>query len=122
MSRITDVEIYKFMPQKQKTSDKWKSVYTARPISKYPEFDSKEQRILSAGATVVKITTEDGLYGYGATGTGLYRGAAEIMSDAMRPFLLDDCDADEIEKIWDLNYKATVAIGRKGRVKPIIEE
>ncbi len=114
MSRITDVEIYKFMPQKQKTSDKWKSVYTARPISKYPEFDSKEQRMLSAGATVVKITTEDGLYGYGATGTGLYRGAAEIMSDAMRPFLLDDCDADEIEKIWDLNYKATVAIGRKG--------
>lgn len=121
MAKIVDVEVFKV--QAPKTFDgsmsRWMNVEKeSRPA--YITCKSMPRRkgvlgnvVHQEGAVVVKIITEDGIYGLGSS--GLYRNCTVIVEEVLKPILLG-ADAMEIEKLWDIMFKATVAFGRKGAV------
>ncbi len=113
--KIVKVEVFKFTTPKN-TGDNvsrgpgWP---TDLPWAIYPDIIEHMKHIpnLAGGAAVVKITAENGMYGLGST--GLYRQAAEIIEDHLKPMLIG-LDCEEIEYIWHLMYLSTSAWGRAG--------
>ena len=82
--KITNVEVYKFFPPKRPENDKWTSWQIAKPISAYDDFFKSKKLdmgTLTAGACVVKIPAENGVYGLGST--GLYRESASFLDDCL---------------------------------------
>ncbi|HCL28088.1 MAG TPA: hypothetical protein DIC52_06605 [Candidatus Latescibacteria bacterium] len=63
------------------------------------------------GQIIVAIDTDSGLSGYGIGGGGA--AARHVIEEALRPLLLG-ADADQIEELWERQYRATLAYGRKG--------
>lgn len=65
----------------------------------------------SMGQIVVAVDTDAGLTGFGIGGGG---GAAiHVIEQELRPLLLGT-DATHIEDLWERQYRATLAYGRKG--------
>jgi L-rhamnonate dehydratase len=65
----------------------------------------------SMGQIVVAIDTDTGLTGYGVGGGG--SAALHVIEQELRPLLVG-ADATPVEQLWELQYRATLAYGRKG--------
>ena len=131
MAKITNVEVFKFIQPPRKPQpgvkpdwdkpnyDRMAYITTkSMPRMKETYAVKTNKGVLTSGAgtggaAVVKITTEDGIYGYGST--GLYNVAASFIYNVLRPLIIG-LDAMEIEKIWDVMFRVTSMYGRKGMV------
>ena len=65
----------------------------------------------SMGQIVVAIDTDDGLTGYGIGGGGT--AGIHVIEKELRPLLMG-ADATQVEDLWEHQYRATLAYGRKG--------
>ena len=65
----------------------------------------------SMGQIVVAIDTDAGLSGYGIGGGGA--AAIHVIEQELRPLLVG-VDAAQVEDLWERQYRATLAYGRKG--------
>lgn len=66
-------------------------------------------KLVKRDAVIVKVTTDDGLVGYGESHHGRNPGAvAHIVNTTMRDLVLGD-DASETTKIWNKVYRAQIA-------------
>lgn len=63
---------------------------------------------------LVRVTTDDGLSGLGAIGLGS-RAAAEAVEGILAPLVLGRNPFD-VEALWELMYRSTLNIGRKGLI------
>ncbi|MGI6161592.1 MAG: L-rhamnonate dehydratase [Christensenellales bacterium] len=91
----------------------WLLTQKATPMSFYPEY--KETRS-SFGLNVLKtlvveIEADNGEIGYGIS-TGGYPGAWLVMNHLQR-FIVDQA-VENIEKMWDQMFRASIFYGRKG--------
>ncbi len=115
MPKIVDVEVLKIAsPDAAKDDTSFDGVFVSRPTDIfYPKWKLGDFIKITAGATVVKITDENGNYGYGFS--GLYRSCASIVEEFFKPLLIG-AEANEIEKLWDVMYCSSMAYGRMGIV------
>jgi L-rhamnonate dehydratase len=68
----------------------------------------------SAFAVLVRVSTDEGLYGIGSVGVG--NGAAGyVLQEHLRPILLGRSPFD-VESLWESMYRGTLNYGRKGLV------
>jgi len=111
MSKITGVEAFKF-----EMASSWLiNSEVANPMSIYPEYKLTRDTWMSPMATVlVKITTESGNYGWGWAGGGKAE-AADVINNFFKRLLIGK-DSFDIEMLWDIMYRASIAYGRKGIV------
>ena len=112
MTKITDVQVRSF-PIKVSWGNK---TIVANQLSCWPEYF--EERISfnypDMANCIVKITNDEGNYGLGQLGGGK-RLTGYIVEKIFKPFIIGK-DVSEIEKIWEVCYRATIPIGRKGAV------
>lgn len=73
--------------------------------------DSPEDWRTSIGQILVAIDTDRGLTGYGMGGGGL--AGVHVVETVLRDSLLGK-DPEDVEDLWDLMYRNTLAFGRKG--------
>src|SRR5581483_8866875 len=120
--RITGVRMVRTRPKRpvptyQPAPGSWStgSVEVANPMSIYPEY--KAMRSLfqpdpgKMGLSVVEITTNKGIKGYGRGGPG----AGFVIENHLTKLLLKE-DPWNVERIWDINWRSTMYYGRKGLV------
>jgi L-lyxonate dehydratase len=67
-----------------------------------------------AYAVLVRISTDEGLYGIGSVGVG-NGAAAYVLEQHLRPILLGQ-DPFDVELLWESMYRGTLNYGRKGLV------
>ena len=101
------------------SEDHWIVQQIATPMSIYPEYKATRTSFgINARKTlVVEVESDNGVVGFGIT-TGGYQAAWLVMNHFDR-FVVGK-DANEIEKIWDQMYRASLYYGRKGVVKNAI--
>lgn len=109
MYKIEKVET--LILENQRQDKKWFDAPVQKPYSKYPQHDKCERLKKNWGTFVVKITCNDGTYGYGQTGT--YNVCAELVNRFFGPLLVGE-NPLEIEKLWDLMFKTSMPYGRRG--------
>lgn len=109
MPKITDIEVIKFKAPKVEDST-WNDLPIAKPFSCYPE--CRKALNIADGATVVKITCDEGVYGLGHAGGYKYV-TDSMIRDYLKPLLLG-LNPLEIERLWDLMFKVTFPHSRKG--------
>jgi L-alanine-DL-glutamate epimerase-like enolase superfamily enzyme len=63
---------------------------------------------------IVRVTTDDGLTGLGAIGLGS-QAMADAVEQILAPFILGRNPFD-VELLWELMYRSTINIGRKGLI------
>lgn len=68
----------------------------------------------SAYAVLVRVSTDEGVYGIGSVGVG-NGAAAYVLQEHLRPILLGR-DPFDVEVLWESMYRATLNYGRKGLV------
>jgi L-rhamnonate dehydratase len=120
--RITGVRMVQTRPKRpiptyQPAPGSWSTgnVEVANPMSIYPEY--KPMRSLfqpdpgKLGPSVVEITTNKGIKGYGRGGPG----AGFVIENHLTKLLLKE-DPLNVERIWDINWRSTMYYGRKGLV------
>ncbi len=116
--KITDIKIVRTRPRKPYPAYKpadgaWSTqfVEVANPVSIYPEF--KPRRDLFAATNVpsftVEVTTDKGIKGYGNGGPG---GGAIVTGHLAK--LMMGRDPFDIERNWDICWRATMSYGRMG--------
>jgi L-rhamnonate dehydratase len=116
--KITDIKIVRTRPRKPYPAYKpaagaWSTqgVEVANPVSIYPEF--KPRRELFAATNVpsftVEVTTDKGIKGYGNGGPG---GGAIVTGHLAK--LMMGRDPFDIERNWDICWRATMSYGRMG--------
>ncbi|HEU0123364.1 MAG TPA: enolase C-terminal domain-like protein [Bryobacteraceae bacterium] len=116
--KITDIKIVKTRPRKPYPTYKpadgaWSTqfVEVANPVSIYPEF--KPRRELFGATNVpsftVEVTTDKGIKGYGNGGPG---GGAIVTGHLAK--LMMGRDPFDIERNWDICWRATMSYGRMG--------
>ncbi len=82
------------------------------PLSGYPEYAARRSSWQGMNAkVVVEIVTDEGLTGLGLTTGGM--AAAVIIRQHLRRFLVDQSPL-QVERLWDIMFKATLPYGRKG--------
>ena len=124
MAKIVSVDVVVFRPDKNRQKgfvgandeakrDKRIRTSTANPLLIYPEADEADYINRAEGGEVaVKVTCDNGVYGWG--GIGGYRSVpAWMIIELLGPVIIG-MEAREIEKIWDVMFKAALPIGRKG--------
>ncbi len=94
-------------------SDHWIVGRIATPMSRYPQYRASRTSwgLDVLGTLVVEVETTGGVVGFGVS-TGGWP-AAWIVENHLRRFLLG-ARVDEIERLWDQMYRATIFYGRKG--------
>ena len=116
--KITEIKIVRTRPRKpypafQPAAGAWSTqgVEVANPVSIYPEF--KPRRELFAATDVpsftVEVTTDKGIKGYGNGGPG---GGAVVTGHLAK--LMMGRDPFDIERNWDICWRATMSYGRMG--------
>jgi len=116
--KITDIKIVRTRPRKPypaytPAAGAWSTqgVEVANPVSIYPEF--KPRRELFAATNVpsftVEVTTDKGIKGYGNGGPG---GGAIVTGHLAK--LMMGRDPFDIERNWDICWRATMSYGRMG--------
>ncbi|HEY0828883.1 MAG TPA: enolase C-terminal domain-like protein [Bacilli bacterium] len=98
-------------PQPKKGS--WLSeTVIANPMSIYPEyFDRRSSWLGGGGRVVVQIETDEGITGLGECPGGIAAGS--IIKDHLSRFLIGQSPF-QVERHWDIMFKATLPYGRKG--------
>lgn len=95
----------------------WATREAARPIEIHPEFTgkrgpgSKWMPDRSLGSVTVEVSTNKGLKGYGRAGAA----AGPFIEPALKKLLLGRNPLD-IERLWDVMWRATLYYGRAGAV------
>jgi L-rhamnonate dehydratase len=90
------------------------------PLNLLPERDMSTGDIFvglrggSAYAVLVRIFTDEGLYGIGSVGVG-NGAAAYVIEEHLKPMLLGR-DPFDVELLWESMYRGTLNYGRKGLV------
>lgn len=107
--KIEKVEVLMF--ESPDLGDKWNNNPVQKPYSIFPEHDKILGIVRKWGVFVIKITCDDGTYGYGQTGT--YNVCAELIERFFGPLLVGQ-NPLEIEKLWDMMFKASIPFGRRG--------
>ncbi len=120
--RITGVRLVRMrplrpVPRYTPAPGSWSTggVEVANPVSIYPKY--KPMRSLfratgpRAGSFWVEIDTNKGLKGYGPGGPA----GGVIVEDHLKRLLLGENPLD-IERLWDIMWRATMSYGRKGVV------
>src|SRR5258708_1925705 len=116
--KITGIRLVKTRPKKRVPDFKpapgaWSTqfVEVANPVSIYPEF--KPRRELFAATNVptftVEVTTDKGIVGYGNGGPG---GGSVVTGHLAK--LMMGRDPFDIERNWDICWRATMSYGRMG--------
>ncbi len=116
--KITDIKIVRTRPRKPYPTFKpapgaWSTqfVEVANPVSIYPEF--KPRRDLFAATNVpsftVEVTTDKGIKGYGNGGPG----GGQIVTGHLAKLMMGR-DPFDIERNWDICWRATMSYGRMG--------
>lgn len=97
------------------SAEHWIVKQIATPMSIYPEYKATRTSfgINALKTLVVEVEADNGVTGFGIT-TGGYPAAWLVMNHLDR-FVIGK-DANEIEKIWDQMYRASLYYGRKGVV------
>ena len=120
--KITGVRLVKTQPRKPAPAYKpaagsWStgSVEVANPMSIYPEYKPMRSLFMAndpaIGGFTVEVTTDKGVKGYGRGGPG---GAAIVEKHLTN--LLVGKDPFDIERNWDILWRATMYYGRMGAV------
>jgi L-rhamnonate dehydratase len=109
MRKIVDIETMVF--ESPKLEKRWNEAPVQHPYSKYPESGQIDTLWRTWGHFAVKITCDDGTYGYGSTGT--YNVCHELINTFFKPLLMGK-NPFEIERIWDLMFSGSVGFGRRG--------
>lgn len=111
MMKITEVSVYVAKGQSKRKS--WLTdTVIANPMSIYPEYLEKRSTWMGMGQTViVKIKTDENMEGWGQTTGGL--ASASIIKDHLSRLLIGQSPF-QVEKLWDMMYRATLPYGRKG--------
>jgi L-rhamnonate dehydratase len=93
----------------------WIDDHVASPMARYPEYRESRRAfgVDVLGTLVVEVEADDGTVGFGVTTAGEI--GAWIVEHHLARFL-EGRRANEIEKIWDQMYRATLHYGRKGVV------
>jgi len=116
--KITDIKIVRTRPRKPYPTYKpadgaWSTqfVEVANPVSIYPEF--KPRRELFGATNVpsftVEVTTDKGIKGYGNGGPG----GGQIVTGHLAKLMMGR-DPFDIERNWDICWRATMSYGRMG--------
>ncbi|MFN0103933.1 MAG: enolase C-terminal domain-like protein [Bryobacteraceae bacterium] len=116
--KITDIKIVRTRPRKPYPAFKaadgaWSTqfVEVANPVSIYPEF--KPRRELFGATNVpsftVEVTTDKGIKGYGNGGPG----GGQIVTGHLAKLMMGR-DPFDIERNWDICWRATMSYGRMG--------
>ncbi|MDE0625265.1 MAG: hypothetical protein OXH99_02595 [Bryobacterales bacterium] len=121
--RITDVQVVRTRPRNPLPSYEptpgsyWTTREAARPIEIHPEYTgkrgpgSKWMPDRSLGSVTVEVSTNKGLKGYGRAGSA----AGPFVEPALRKLLVGKNPLD-IERLWDVMWRATLYYGRAGAV------
>jgi L-rhamnonate dehydratase len=116
--KIVDVKVFMSGPCKsgepESQERSWLSeTEIANPMSIHPQY--RPRRSLWGtndwGRTIVQIVADDGTYGLGESAGG--RASAEIIASHFKKFLLGK-DPFEVERLWDIMFRASLPYGRKG--------
>ena len=105
------------VPSYAPTPGSWSTgrVEVANPVSIYPKYKPMRSLFMPDAGGVssftVEITTDKGIKGYGRGGPG----GGPIIEGHLTKLLMDE-NALDIEKLWDLLWRATMFYGRKGVV------
>jgi L-rhamnonate dehydratase len=84
----------------------------ANPMSMYPEYFDRRSSWLGGGRkAIVQIETDEGVTGLGECPGGISAGA--IIKDHLSRFLIGQSPF-QVERHWDIMFKATLPYGRKG--------
>jgi L-rhamnonate dehydratase len=116
--KITEIKIVRTRPRRPyppytPAKDSWSTqgVEVANPVSIYPEY--KPRRELFAATNVpsftVEVSTDKGIKGYGNGGPG----GGQIVTGHLAKLMLGR-DPFDIERNWDICWRATMSYGRMG--------
>ncbi len=88
----------------------------ANPMSGYPQYQAKRSSWYGPmTAAVVRIDTDEGVYGLGTVGGAKGKLVPTIVEEQFRSLLVGKCPFD-IELIWEQLFRASLFYGRKGAV------
>ena len=120
---ITDVRVVRTRPKnplptyEPTPGSYWATREAARPIEVHPEYTgkrgpgSKWMPDRSLGAVTVEISTNKGLKGYGRAGSA----GGPFVVPALKKLLVGKNPLD-VERLWDVMWRATLFYGRAGAV------
>ena len=84
----------------------------ANPMSIYPEYHRRRSSWTAPFFEVlIRLSTDDGVTGYGVTGGG--EAVRAIIGEHLARLLIGQ-EAYDIERLWDQMYRASLPYGRKG--------
>jgi L-rhamnonate dehydratase len=111
--KITDVKVLKLRNDPEEDLWAWLSEsLVANPMSIYPKYREKRSSWMSDfGSVYVEIQTDKGVYGHGEGGGG---DAAAIIVEKHFKRLLVGEDPFDVERLWDILFRASLPYGRKG--------
>lgn len=119
--KIADIKVYLTGPYKKgeppvqhyRINPSWLSrTEIANPMSIHPEFRPRREMWLGMGGrTIVQVIAEDGSYGLGESAGG--RASAEIIAQHFKKLLVGR-QVHEVERNWDIMWRASMPYGRKG--------
>jgi L-rhamnonate dehydratase len=113
--RLVNVRPKKPVPAYEPAKGSWSTqgVEVANPMSIYPKYKSTRSLFFPDPGKVpgftVEITTDKGVKGYGSGGAG----GGQVVEGHLAKLLLGE-DPFDIEKLWDILWRATLHYGRMG--------
>lgn len=118
--KIAEVKVFLSGPQKgiEDLDAKYRGSWLleteiANPMSIHAQYRPKRSLWLpNWGRMVVQVIGDDGSYGLGESSGG-GRASAEIIAGHLKQFLIGK-DPFEVERLWDIMFRASLPYGRKG--------
>jgi L-rhamnonate dehydratase len=113
--RIVNTKPKRPLPAYQPSATAWSTggVEVASPMSIYPEYKAMRSLFLPDAGKVpsftVEIATDKGVKGYGSGGPG----GGTVVEEHLTKLLIGK-DPFDIERLWDVMWRATMSYGRMG--------
>jgi len=111
--RLVEVKPKRPYPEYTSAPGSWstQNVEVASPLSIYPEYKATRSLFAAANvpSVVVEVTTDRGITGYGRGGPG----GGPIITGHLAGLMMGR-DPFDIERNWDINWRATMSYGRAG--------
>ena len=113
--RVVQMRATRPLPSYDPAPGSWSTggVEVANPVSIYPKYKATRSLFQPDRGGVssfwVEVTTEDGIKGYGPGGPG----GGPIVEGHLAKLLIGE-NALNIERLWDIMWRATMSYGRKG--------
>ena len=116
--RITDIRIVRTRPRRPyppytPSKDAWSTqgVEVANPVSIYPEYKPRRELFAATGVPsfTVEVSTDKGIKGYGNGGPG----GGQVVTGHLAKLMVGR-DPFDIERNWDICWRATMSYGRMG--------